>query len=720
MKIFHLINSIGAGGTESFLFNLILNDKLNKHFVVVLSKKGIFFNKFKKLKNAKLFFVSSNFFFLKTFIILINIIKILKDYKPNTVNTWMYKSHIYGSIIRIFLNFPLIFHIRHVGITNKHSFIKKIPIYVTIFFANFFASHKVYNSFFSKNNHEQIGFNKKDSQVIWNGFAPTVSSKKKNKYKNYICIGMLSRFNYIKDHKTLIQSFEKINKEHKNLKLILKGYGLNNLKNFSLIKRNKNIIISDPSISVDSFFSSIDIHVLSSYGESFPNVVAESMLRGIPTISSNVGDSSKIVLNNNFLVKKENMLDLSNKLIKLIKLKIKERHKWNQIKSDSRMKILLKFNIKDISKKYNLLWKSFLNNKKILFIIPKLENGGAEKVVSNLMSDFIKKRYKVDLLIFGDKTQKKYHTHKDIKIIYLNKKRSLFSFLALLKIFFKGNYDFALSTIVQANILSVLAKILTLSKIKLIVRETNTPSTILKFNFNLTNFLLVHFRKIYNFSNLIICNSLGVKNDLIQIKINASKIIILPNSLNLKKITTDSKKFIPNVDKPYYVYAGNFSDQKNLELMIETFVDFNKIYNQFSLHLYGQGVRKQKLQLLIKKLNLTNKIKLKKFKPNIYPYNRRSSGLLMSSNWEGMPNIAQEALILNKKVLLTDCKSGPRELKKFGYKIFLSRVNNKKSYLKNLFLLKKYNGIDNKVINKKYFNFYEKSLTKLLFNMDKI
>ena len=85
-----------------------------------------------------------------------------------------------------------------------------------------------------------------------------------------------------------------------------------------------------------------------------------------------------------------------------------------------------------------------------------------------------------------------------------------------------------------------------------------------------------------------------------------------------------------------------------------------------------------------------------------------------------MPNIAQEALILNKKVLLTDCKSGPRELKKFGYKIFLSRVNNKKSYLKNLFLLKKYNGIDNKVINKKYFNFYEKSLTKLLFNMDKI
>ena len=721
MKIFHLINSIGAGGTENFLYNLILNDKsINKHFVLVHSKKGIFFNKFKKLKNTRLIFVGSNYIFFNIFFNLINILKVFKKDRPNIVNTWMYKSHIYGSIVKIFHNYPLIFNIRHVGITKKHSISKKIPILISAFFANFFATHKIYNSFSSKKNHEQIGYKKKNTQVIWNGFTSLGKHNSKKMNKEFICIGMLSRFNYIKDHNTLIKAFEKINKVNKNLKLILKGHGLNNLKNYAEIKKNKNIIIKDASVSVDSFFSSIDIHVLSSHGESFPNVVAESMVRGIPTISSNVGDSSKIVLNKNFLFKNENIFDLSDKLLKLVNTKKNDPNNWNKIKIDSKKKILLTFNINDVLKKYHSLWRSFIKKKKILFIIPKLEGGGAEKVISNLMSDFIKRKFKVDLLLFGNKSQKKYHTHRDIKIIYLKKKRSLFAFSALLKIFNKGHYNFAISTIVQANILSIFAKILSLSKTKLIVRETNTPTTILKFDFSFQNFLLVYLRKIYNFSNLVICNSSGVKNDLIKVNIKKSKILILPNSLNLSKISTDSKKLIPTIKKPYYIYAGSFSKQKNLGLMIKSFAEFSKIYNQFSLHLYGKGTLKNELKILIKELKLDKKIKLNSFKRNIYPYIRQSDGLLMSSNWEGMPNIAQEALILNKKVLLTDCESGPRELKKFGYKFFLARNNNRKDYTKNLILIKKFKNIDNKLINKKYFKFYEKSLTKLLFQMESI
>ena len=717
MKIFHLINSIGAGGTENFLYNLILNDKsINEHFVLVHTKKGIFFNKFKKLKNTKLIFVGSNYIFFN----LINILKVFEKDRPNIVNTWMYKSHIYGSIVKIFHNYPLIFHIRHVGITKKHSISKKILILISAFFANFFATHKIYNSFFSKKNHEQIGYKKKNTQVICNGFTFTGKPSIKKINKEFICIGMLSRFNYIKDHNTLIKAFENINKVHKNLKLILKGHALNNLKNYSEIKKNKNIIIKDASTSVDSFFSSIDIHVLSSHGESFPNVVAESMVRGIPTISSNVGDCSKIVLNKNFLFKNENIFDLSDKLLKLINIKKNNPNTWNKIKIDSKKKILLKFNINDVLKKYHSLWRSFLKKKKILFIIPKLEGGGAEKVISNLTRDFIKKNFNVDLLLFGNHSQKKYHTHKDIKITYLNKKRSLFAFIALIKIFFKGNYDFAISTIVQANILSILAKILTLSKIKLIVRETNTPSTILKFNFNLKNLQFVYLRKIYNFSNLIICNSLGAKNDLIKLNINKSKIFILPNSLNFKNINIDSKKFIPNVKKPYLIYAGSFSKQKNLELMIEAFSEFHKTNKQFSLQLYGDGTRKEKLKNLIKDLKLSKKIKLNKFKSNIYPYIKHSAALLMSSNWEGMSNIAQEALILNKKVLLTACESGPQELKNFGYRLFLTSVNNNKNYIKNLILLTKLKNINNELINEKYFKLYEVSLNKLLWRMEKI
>ena len=85
-----------------------------------------------------------------------------------------------------------------------------------------------------------------------------------------------------------------------------------------------------------------------------------------------------------------------------------------------------------------------------------------------------------------------------------------------------------------------------------------------------------------------------------------------------------------------------------------------------------------------------------------------------------MPNIAQEALILNKKVLLTDCESGPKELKNFGYRLFLTNVNSNKNYVKNLISLVKLKNINNESINKRYFKLYEISLQKLLLCMEKI
>ena len=46
-------------------------------------------------------------------------------------------------------------------------------------------------------------------------------------------------------------------------------------------------------------------------------------------------------------------------------------------------------------------------------------------------------------------------------------------------------------------------------------------------------------------------------------------------------------------------------------------------------------------------------------------YEKNSNGVLLSSKWEGMPNILLQSLYLNKPVLSTNCNSGPMELKNF-------------------------------------------------------
>ena len=710
MNIFHIINSIGAGGSETFLYNLINYDQKNKHYIIVLSKKGFFFSKFKKLNNVEIFFLGNNF------LIFLKLYKFFKEKKPSLINSWMYRSHVFASLMKIFFRFNLIFHFRHVGITNKHSFFKKFLIKSSSYFINYFADEIIFNSYFSKKNHIKNGINNKNITVIHNCFYENfknTNSPKLSKKKNEIVLGMLSRKNFIKDHKTLIDAFLELAKKRKNIRLLLKGSELNKLEIPSFLKNKINIL--DASTSVEKFYSMIDIHVLSSFGESFPNVVAEAMVRKIPSICSNVGDANLIVLNKNFIFQPENYNQLVSKIDKLINIKDNYPYRWNLIKKNSKKKILDKFNSKKNFSRFENLWKkNFNKDKKGLLVVPSLNGGGAERVISNLSNDIYLKNYSIDILVFGKKSKYDYKINNNINTIYLNKNRSLFAFITLFKYFCNRKYRFILSTKLEANILSIIAKILSFSSTKLFVRETNTPSEILKYEFNIKNLFLVHLRRIYFFSNYVICNSHGVKENLVNLNINSERIIILPNSLNISNIKRLSKKYIFKFKRPYFIYAGRHTKQKNLEMLIESFDIFCKTNGQYDLRIYTNNHSIKSLSKFVNFMKYRKNIKIEAYKDNIYPYIKKSKALLMTSNWEGLSNITLEALQLNKKVLLTDCKSGPREIKKFGYNILLSRPNYSLGYVKKIKLLIKMNKINNTKVNNKYTKYYNNKLDYLL------
>ena len=66
------------------------------------------------------------------------------------------------------------------------------------------------------------------------------------------------------------------------------------------------------------FYNGIDFLVLPSYSESFPNVVAESMLCTTPVLSSDAGCAKKIINNYGFVMKKNDSLSIYKNLIKII------------------------------------------------------------------------------------------------------------------------------------------------------------------------------------------------------------------------------------------------------------------------------------------------------------------------------------------------------------------------------------------------------------------
>ena len=90
----------------------------------------------------------------------------------------------------------------------------------------------------------------------------------------------------------------------------------------------------------------------------------------------------------------------------------------------------------------------------------------------------------------------------------------------------------------------------------------------------------------------------------------------------------------------------------------------------------GYGTNKKIIHKFIKENKLEKKIKVIGFQKNPYPFIKKADIFVLSSLYEGLPNVLLEALTLKKFVISSDCPTGPREILKNGKYGFLFMVKN--------------------------------------------
>ncbi len=115
---------------------------------------------------------------------------------------------------------------------------------------------------------------------------------------------------------------------------------------------------------------------------------------------------------------------------------------------------------------------------------------------------------------------------------------------------------------------------------------------------------------------------------------------------------------------------------------------------KFRLLIIGEGKNKEKIINYINKNNLRNNIKVLDFKKNPFKYINQSDIFILSSVYEGLPNVLLEAICLKKFVISSNCPTGPLEI-----------LNNGKGGL--LFKVQDHNDLAKKII------FYSKNKLKL-------
>ena len=124
----------------------------------------------------------------------------------------------------------------------------------------------------------------------------------------------------------------------------------------------------------------------------------------------------------------------------------------------------------------------------------------------------------------------------------------------------------------------------------------------------------------------------------------------------------------------------------------------------------GSGKEQDKLCKYIEDNNLNNNVKILNNISNPYPYLLRSDLFILSSVFEGLPNVLLEAITLDKFVISTNCSTGPSEILLNGKGGILVPIKNFKKMAKNIIYY-----YENKKKLKKKLIFAKKNLERFDF-----
>jgi glycosyltransferase involved in cell wall biosynthesis len=163
----------------------------------------------------------------------------------------------------------------------------------------------------------------------------------------------------------------------------------------------------------------------------------------------------------------------------------------------------------------------------------------------------------------------------------------------------------------------------------------------------------------------IIVNSLEFKKD-IKKKFSINSVCIY-NPLNKDEIILKSKKLsnkiYKNKNSLKIINIGRLVDQKNQIIILEaikSLVKNNKI--NIELILVGDGNLKKYYENYIFSNKLSKIVKIMKFNKNPYNLLAQSDLFILSSKFEGLPNVLLEAATLGKFIISSNCPTGPKEI----------------------------------------------------------
>jgi glycosyltransferase involved in cell wall biosynthesis len=112
--------------------------------------------------------------------------------------------------------------------------------------------------------------------------------------------------------------------------------------------------------------------------------------------------------------------------------------------------------------------------------------------------------------------------------------------------------------------------------------------------------------------------------------------------------------------------VGRLTDQKGFDTLIDAFARVAPLCPDWQLDIWGEGPERTMLEARIEQRGLVGRIKLPGLSERPSQWIESASLFVLSSRYEGFPNVLGEAMAAGMPVIATNCAFGPAELVRDG------------------------------------------------------
>lgn len=311
IRIINLIPTLDIGGAEAML--LKLSEKIDKNqfenLIVCIGKEGSLSKSFYS-KNLKVFYLGMDNF-TGIIVTIFKLKKLIHNFKPDILITWLHFSDLLGLIIKFFFpKLKIIWNLRCSTLSLNSISLKNIILVKFLALFSKIPNLIIANSFSGIKAHKKIGYKNKKFIIVPNGFDSnlfkpnpkyrTLIRKKIGLKEKDVLIGFIGKDTKIKGFDIFLNTAKVALEFSPNLKFILVGPGLNIkneiIKKFFLKNNIKDkFIFYGTTKKIHEVLVGLDLLAITSRSEGFPNILGEAMACGVPCVSTNVGDCENII-----------------------------------------------------------------------------------------------------------------------------------------------------------------------------------------------------------------------------------------------------------------------------------------------------------------------------------------------------------------------------------------------------------------------------------------